>query len=242
MKKFGAPGDEAGNSSGAAANSSGGAGNSSGAGGRPQPGQEPQAASHVEILKALADPLRLNMLYALTRRRGPDLQAKTVKELAAELGEPQTKLYRHIKHLESAGLIRSVSSRVVSGIVEHRYQATHGEMIMGDDLTDQEKVSPEAEAIAAAALDLYRREFFAARRARPVDQEADAAEPHRRMVLAMADGKVPAARAAAIYDLLYQLLDEMAESGRDRTADSSDEEMVPINLLLGYFSEEQPDN
>ena len=239
MKKFGAPGDEAGNASGAAGDASGAAGNASGAGGPPQPDQEPSVASHVEILKALADPLRLNMLYALTRGRGPDLQAKTVKELAAELGEPQTKLYRHIKHLESAGLIRSVSSRVVSGIVEHRYQASDGDMIMGDDLTDQEKVSPEAEAMAAAALDLYRRQFFAARRARPVDQAADAAEPHRRMVLAMADGKVPAARAAAIYDLLYQLLDEVADSERARPADSSDEEMIPINLLLGYFSDDQ---
>jgi DNA-binding transcriptional ArsR family regulator len=225
MKKFGAPGDEA--------------GNASGAGGPPQPGQEPQVASHVEILKALADPLRLNMLYALTRGRSSHRQAKTVKELAAELGEPQTKLYRHIKHLESAGLIQSVSSRVVSGIVEHRYQASDSDMVMGDDLTDREKVSPEAEAMAAAALDLYRRQFFAARRARPADQAADAAEPHRRMVLAIADGEVPAARAAAIYDLLYQLLDEVADSRRTRPADSSDEEMIPINLLLGYFSDDQ---
>ena len=202
-----------------------------------QQGQGPQVASHVDILKALADPLRLNMLYALTR--GRDLRAMTVKELAVELGEPQTKLYRHIKHLESAGLIRSVSSRVVSGIVEHRYQASHRDMIMGDDLTDQEKVSPEAEAIAAAALDLYRRQFFATRRARPADQAADDAEPHCRMVMAITDGMVPAARAAAIYDLLYQLLDEVTESGRGRAADGAGEELVPINLLLGYFSDDQ---
>jgi DNA-binding transcriptional ArsR family regulator len=194
----------------------------------------------VDVLKALADPLRLNILYALTRRRGPDLPAKTVKELAAELGEPQTKLYRHIKHLEGAGLIRSVSSRVVSGIVEHRYQVSSGEMTLGDDLTDREKVSPEAEALAAAALELYRRQFFATRRARPRDPAAEAAEPHRRMVMAIADGWVPAARAAEIYGQLYQLLEEVAEAGRDRSADGADADLVPINLLIGYFSTDEP--
>ena len=227
MKKFSALGAEAGHASGAA--------------GPSQHGHDAQTASHVDILKALADPLRLNMLQALRPGRGGELPAKTVKELAAELGEPQTKLYRHIKHLESAGLIRSVSSRVVSGIVEHRYQAIHSEMTMGDDLTAQEKVGPEAEALAAAALDLYRRQFFATRRARPVDPAADEAEPHRRMVMAMVDGMVSTSRAAAIYDLLRQLLDEVAESNRDRPAVDANEQLIPINLLLGYFSEDQPD-
>src|SRR5690242_8783078 len=109
MRKFSAPGDEAGNAGGASDQAA--------------PGHDARLVSHVDVLKAMADPLRLNMLHALTRRRGTELPAKTVKELAAELGEPQTKLYRHIKHLESAGLIHSVASRVVSGIVEHRYQA-----------------------------------------------------------------------------------------------------------------------
>jgi DNA-binding transcriptional ArsR family regulator len=229
MKKFGASGDEA---------SSGGG--SAGTPLAPQVPQDPQETSHVDVLKALADPLRLNILYALTRRRGPDLPAKTVKELAAELGEPQTKLYRHIKHLEAAGLIRSVSSRVVSGIVEHRYQVTSVEMTLGDDLTDREKVSPEAEALAAAALELYRRQFFATRRARPRDPAAEEAEPHRRMVMAIADGWVPAARAAEIYDQLYQLLEEVAEAGRDHDARAADQDLIPINLMIGYFSTDEP--
>lgn len=227
MKKFGGPEeDDAGTGSQTAA--------------APQPDRDQRVVSHVDVLKALADPLRLNMLYALTRERGPEPPAKTVKELAAELGEPQTKLYRHIKHLESAGLIHAVASRVVSGIVEHRYQASQADMIMGDDLTDTEKVSPEAEAMAAAALELYRRQFFAARRAQPSGQ-ADA-EPHRRMVMAVADGRVPAARAAEIYDLLYQLLDDVAETNRDGRSDDAAGEMVSVNLLIGYFAEDSQSN
>ncbi len=223
MQNFGAPGEEAGDVSGGAGD----------AGSDKKP-----PASHIDVLKALADPLRLNMLYALTPERDPDLQAKTVKELAAELGEPQTKLYRHIKHLESAGLIHAVASRVVSGIVEHRYLASQAAMILGDDLTDTEKLSPEAEAMAAAALELYRRQYFAARRARP-HGETDA-EPHRRAVMAMADGVVPAARAAEIHDQLRQLLDELVESSRSGHADGTAEEMVRVNLLIGYFTDDRP--
>jgi DNA-binding transcriptional ArsR family regulator len=229
MKKFGASGDDAAPGAGSA-----------GAPRTPQVPQDLRETSHVDVLKVLADPLRLNILYVLTRRRGPDLPAKTVKELAAELGEPQTKLYRHIKHLEAAGLIRSVSSRVVSGIVEHRYQVSSVDMTLGDDLTDSEKVSPEAEALAAAALELYRRQFFATRRARPRDPAAEKAEPHRRMVMAVADGRVPAARAAEIYDQLYQLLEEVAEAGRAHDATGADPDLVPVNLMLGYFSTDEP--
>jgi DNA-binding transcriptional ArsR family regulator len=232
MEKFSAPRDDAGSPGGP-----GGPGEPGGPGGPDVmgSGDEP-AVSHIDILKALADPLRLNMLYALTRGAHPEPAAMTVKELAAELGEPQTKLYRHIKHLESARLIRAVSSRVVSGIVEQRYQASQPDMIMGDDLTDQEKVSPEAEAMAAAALELYRRQFFAERRAYPASQEAAEALPHRRMVLAIADGHLPAARAAAVYERLQELLKEVAETGGDNSAEAK-EDLVTVNLLIGYFTE-----
>jgi DNA-binding transcriptional ArsR family regulator len=231
MKKFGASGEEASSGGGSAGTPTTPQG--------PRDQRDPRQTSHVDVLKALADPLRLNILHALTRRRGPDLPTKTVKELAAELGEPQTKLYRHIKHLEAAGLIRSVSSRVVSGIVEHRYQVSSVDMTLGDDLTDRERDSPEAEALAAAALELYRRQFFATRRARPRDPVADEAEPHRRMVLAIADGWLPAARAAEIYDQLYRLLDEVVEAGRSQAEPGADADLVPIELMVGYFSTDE---
>jgi DNA-binding transcriptional ArsR family regulator len=207
--------------------------------------QQVPVASNVDVLKALADPLRLRLLYALTRGSGGvTLPAMSVKELAAELGEPQTKLYRHVKHLESAGLIRSVTSRVVSGIVEHRYQASRADMIIGDGLTDQEKVSPEAEAMAAAALEMYRGQFFAARRAGQIHETAAEAEPHRKPLLAVADGWVSAAKAAAIREQLVRILDDVggAQGGWGEAADgrASGQETVQVNLLVGYFTAESP--
>ena len=190
-------------------------------------GQRAPAVSNVDVLKALADPLRMNLLYALTRGPGQELPVRSVKELAAELGEPQTKLYRHVKHLEAAGLIRAVASRVVSGILEQRYQASQADFIVGDDFTEQEKTSPEAEAMAAAAMEFFRRQFFAARRAMEV------AEPQQLPLLASADGRISAARAAVIRAQLREIVDELAQgAGGD-----AGEETVQVNLLVGYFTQ-----
>jgi DNA-binding transcriptional ArsR family regulator len=203
-------------------------------------GEATAAAANVDVLKALADPLRLNLLYALTRETGAGLPVMSVKELAAELGEPQTKLYRHIKHLESAGLIHAVASRVVSGILEQRYQARRGDLTVGDDLTEHEKGSPEAEAMAAAAMEFFRRQFFAARRAGHDDLTGAEPEPYRRTLLALADGWVPASRAAAIREQLRQMLDDLPATTAGQSADGADEDMVQVNVLIGYFTSMPP--
>jgi DNA-binding transcriptional ArsR family regulator len=197
-----------------------------------QPARRP--VSNVELLKALADPLRMNMMYVLTRTTiQGGTPVMTVKELAAELGEPQTKLYRHVKHLEAAGLIAAVSSRIVSGIVEQRYQAV-GSTFIGDDLTEDERTSPEAEAMVAAAMEMFRREYFGALRDRQSDQQADVAG-HRRPLMALTDGRVPASRAAAIRAQLRALVEEVnAEPPPDA------DDLVPINVLVGFFGTDPP--
>lgn len=200
-------------------------------------GLKPTATvSNVDVLKALADPLRLNLLYALTRETGAGLPVMSVKELAAELGEPQTKLYRHIRHLESAGLIHAVASRVISGILEQRYQVRRGDLMVGDDLTEQEKGSPEAEAMAAAAMEFFRRQFFAARRAGQDDLAAAEPESYRKTLLAIADGWVPASQAAAIREQLRQMLDDLVATTPGQSAEGADEDMVQVNVLIGYFT------
>jgi DNA-binding transcriptional ArsR family regulator len=204
---------------------------------------EPRTASNLEVLKALADPVRMNLLHALEIRSGTSLPTMSVKELAAELGEPQTKLYRHVKHLEAAGLIQAAATRIVSGIVEQRYRATYTEMIIGDNFTDDERASPEAEAMTAAALEMYRRQHFAARRARLRDPSAATSKEHQKSLLAMTEGWVPAARAAAIRAQLRELLDELTShvADRDSTADSgAPDDRVRVHLLIGYFGVESP--
>ncbi len=71
-----------------------------------------------ETLKVLADVQRLAVLLQLAD--GP----RTVKEIAAALGVPVTRLYYHVRKLESHGLVRVASRRMVSGIEERTYEAT----------------------------------------------------------------------------------------------------------------------
>lgn len=79
-----------------------------------------RVVNDAEALKALGDPLRLRILHTLM---GEPRRAWSVKEIAALLDQPVTKLYHHVKQLEQVALIVDVETRMVSGIVEHRYQA-----------------------------------------------------------------------------------------------------------------------
>lgn len=201
-------------------------------------GDQAPAPGGIEVLKALADPVRLSMLYTLTRSAGGELPVMSVKELASALGEPQTKLYRHVKNLEAAGLIHAVASRVVSGIVEQRYQAARGDLIFGDELTEDERVSPEAEGMAAAAMELYRRQFFATRRASPPAPSEPEAEPYRRMLLGITDGRLPVARANQIREQIQRIWDEICAAGEHDDGVPGDG-TVPVSMLIGYFSPER---
>jgi DNA-binding transcriptional ArsR family regulator len=71
--------------------------------------------TNLETLKVLTDPLRLRIVEELID--GP----RTVKQLARTMEMKPTKLYYHINLMEEHGLIRVVSTRVVSGIIEKLY-------------------------------------------------------------------------------------------------------------------------
>lgn len=79
-----------------------------------------RVVNDAELLKALGDPLRLRILHTVM---GEPKRTWSVKEIAAQLDQPVTKLYHHVKQLEQSALVVDVETRVVSGIVEHRYQA-----------------------------------------------------------------------------------------------------------------------
>ncbi|MFJ3214448.1 ArsR/SmtB family transcription factor [Kitasatospora sp. NPDC086801] len=113
----------------------------------------------VAVLKALADPLRLAILGAL---KSGEERPLTAKEIAAALGEPQTKLYRHIKQLEKAGLIIVAGTRLVSGIVESRYAAAQESIRLAPEIfTADSPGRTEAYDAILAAIDRVRGDFRA---------------------------------------------------------------------------------
>ena len=72
-----------------------------------------------EQLKAINDPLRLNILEILIQ------EALTVKQVSTRLGKPSTRLYYHVNLLEAAGFVVQVETRVKSGIIEKYYRAAY---------------------------------------------------------------------------------------------------------------------
>ena len=116
----------------------------------------------VAALKAMADPLRMQITLELGE------QALTVKQVAERLDVPVTRLYYHFKILERAGLIRVVETRLVSGIEERQYQAVATNF--GPDPESPESVSVMVtEGIFAAMLDVVRAELELALTSTPTE-------------------------------------------------------------------------
>ncbi|MFF2075603.1 ArsR/SmtB family transcription factor [Kitasatospora sp. NPDC058162] len=184
----------------------------------------------VAVLKALADPLRLAILGALKATEDRPL---TAKELAAELGEPQTKLYRHIKQLEKAGLVLVAGTRLVSGIVESRYRVAQDSIRLAPEMfTADSPARSEAYEAMLAAIDRVRGEF----RAHVTDGRLDFSHAQ--------DGSGPSAglfahftlrldpdRLARLRTQLAEIFDGLSEEGPSTADDAVD--VTLFTLLYG---------
>jgi DNA-binding transcriptional ArsR family regulator len=174
----------------------------------------------VDGLRALADPVRLAILSALTARvPGGELPVMSVKELAQHLGEPQTKLYRHVKQLEAAGLIEVAATRLVSGILEQRYRARQRDLRLSAALIRQH--ADETEAAVRSAFDAFLTRLF--EQARKEDWPPDAPE---RPVMLVAEERVSAEAAERIRTRLAEVPREIAE------ADAGD---VLVSVAIGFY-------
>lgn len=71
----------------------------------------------LEQIRLLADPLKLRLLQAFAE------SAKTTKQVAVELGENVTKLYRHVDALHDSGLLVVVDEKQKRGTVERTFSA-----------------------------------------------------------------------------------------------------------------------
>lgn len=189
--------------------------------------------SEVETLKALADPIRLRILTVLMRFED-DPVVMSVKELAEQLGEPQTKLYRHVKQLESAGLIKVAATRLVSGILEQRYQASQRDLMFGPGLLRDFAANDELEAAVANLLRHYGEQFFTAvREGRIAYGDFPAEQAYRKHLMLMSESRISADRAAAIRNKLQEVMEEVNAA--------EDPDGVPVNLLIGFFSPAEDD-
>ena len=172
----------------------------------------------VETLKALADPTRMAILSVLTR--SADLPVMSVKEVAAELGEPPTKLYRHVRQLEEAGLIRVAATRMVSGILEQRYQACLRDLRFSPGMLRDHL--DEAEVALQMVLDHFRDGVL----------EATSRESERRPTLIMWEGAIAPAAADELKRRLQGLNDWVEQLPEDPAG-------VAASLLIGLYTQDR---
>lgn len=186
----------------------------------------------VETLKALSDPTRVAILRALMSGTRAHPRVMSAKELADELGEPQTKLYRHIKQLEARDLIRVAETRLVSGIVEHRYQTAQLSLDIGREFLSSQATDDTTSAFTVI-MDGFRADFVDAIRTGKVKFEAE----------------VPPAKAYTkpfVNGSLVRVSPEQANEFRERFAAlvaelgeiEETEDGVPIWLLTVFYSPE----
>jgi DNA-binding transcriptional ArsR family regulator len=180
---------------------------------------EPEAVrriSDVETLRAISDATRMRILETMVQREDG---AWSVKELAAALQVPQTRLYHHVELLVERDLVRAVQRRVVSGIIETRYRVTARSFQLDRSLFAGATAEEQAVLHDAliAVFDTAREEIEQAIRARAIDL-GDGADDSRKILLTRGLARMTPARATELRARLQALVDEFDDNAADGIA------------------------
>jgi len=181
--------------------------------------------SDVETLKALSDPLRLKILEVMVAR---SREPWSVKELAAALDVPQTRLYHHIDLLLERDLIRVAGQRLVSGILETRYRVAALSLRLDRKLLAGDAEAAEStSAVLATVFDSARAELeVAIRVAAAAPEGKDAVD---RPVINRGLAKLTPERAGELRTRLVALIAEFE-------ADADTPASKPYSLLLALYA------
>jgi DNA-binding transcriptional ArsR family regulator len=168
----------------------------------------------LEALKVLADPFRIQILESLA---GP----QTVKTVAQQLGVSPTKLYYHINMLEQHGLIRVVSTRVVSGILEKSYQITANSFEAAPSFASPNATLEDALGFMTSVLDAGKLEMRRAYNSGQFTMPTSASEAKPPMLLTRTILSLTEARAKKLRERISKLLKEFSDDQSAQTQDFS---------------------
>jgi len=187
----------------------------------PEPAPE-MVITDVEQLKAISDPLRLQLLERIS---GDPRRAWTAKELAEDLDTKQTKLYHHLALLEERGFIRVAATRVVSGIQEKRYQATARSFRVDRSLLTGGGSDVAVAGALDAIFDKARGEILAGLRSGTIN--LDPKDPQRRRMGLWA---THARLGPANVKRVIRLIEKLAEAG-----EADDPDGAEYGLVVGFY-------
>jgi hypothetical protein len=184
----------------------------------------------VETLRAMADPTRMKILNALMTPQHGQLPVMSAKDLAAALGESQTKLYRHIRQLEGVGLIWVAATRMVSGIQEQRYQASQWDFTLGGGFLREH--ADESEVMMQAIINSFGDGYMGAfRAAKRPPEEVPADQMFRRPKIFYYSTAISEEHAAEIRRRLDELVDWVSANVTE------ERHGIQVNLLAGYYTD-----
>ena len=106
----------------------------------------------LETLRALSEPTRVAMLELLAEPR-------SVREVAAALDVPRTRLYHHVEILQEAGLIEQVDERRAGALNERVYRVTAKRFEVSKELLTSVDPDERLEALATFVFDASKSDF-----------------------------------------------------------------------------------
>ncbi|MFN8380385.1 MAG: helix-turn-helix domain-containing protein [Anaerolineales bacterium] len=182
--------------------------------------------SDLETLRAIADPLRVQILELM------EGQSLTVKQVAEKLGLAPSKLYYHFGALEKLGLIEVAETRMVANMLEKKFRSNADLLDVDPDLFkfSKEGDNEPINILLASTIDATRDDLLRSLQARQFQLEQGASEQPRRMIINRVVSRVPEHRIEEFQKQLMKLLQEF--EAEDQTSKSSDQ---PYALSLAFY-------
>jgi DNA-binding transcriptional ArsR family regulator len=97
-------------------------------------------------LDVINDPLRMRIVHLTS------IAARTVKEMAEELGVPVTRLYYHVNLLTEVGVIEIAETEKVGAMIQRRFRAVADDYRLAKTLTDSMRDDVKLAEVAAATV------------------------------------------------------------------------------------------
>lgn len=182
--------------------------------------------SDLETLRAIADPLRVQILELM------EGQSLTVKQVAEKLGLAPSKLYYHFGALEKLGLIEVAETRMVANMLEKKFRSNADLLDVDPTLFNfsKEGDNEPINILLASTIDATRDDLLRSLQARQFQLEQGADEQPRRLIINRVVSRVPEQRIDEFQERLMKLLQEF--EAEDQTSKSSDQ---PYALTLAFY-------
>ena len=182
--------------------------------------------SDLETLRAIADPLRVQIMELL------EGQALTVKQVAEKLGLAPSKLYYHFGALEKMGMIEVAETRMVANMLEKTYRSAANILDVDPALFkfSKEGDNEPINILLSSTIDATRDDLLRSMQARQFQLEQGAAEQPRRIIINRVVSSASEKRIEEFQERLGKLIQEF--EAEDKTSKSSDQ---PYALTVAFY-------